>query len=446
VTPEERIAELEKHLAEALREIAELRKQLEKWKRGFRERSKRRTSRAEGAKGRRKVAPRKPGQKPGHAPAVREVPTAIDETIHYPTPTACECGGAVDVTDQIECVIEEEIPEPRIHRTEHRAQVGKCRVCQLSVVAKLPGASPDGRPFARVVLGPRAQALALSLRFEHHLSNRSGSRLLRRWFGLPLTHGGISQISLRRARQWGKAKEEIQAHVQQSPVVGVDETGFRQSGQGGYVWLARTPQASYFEVTPSRGGQVLQAMLGDFKGVLVSDFYSVYTSRDDILHSYCGAHLIRKAREIAELDPKPVTQEFGEKLVALYKKGERATDLDVRESVRSTFRWMTTARKFQRHPELARLGNRIANRFEGVVAFLGREDIPWNNNATERDIRSVAVHRKIVGSTRSAHGSAALGFWMSVAQTLSKNGSHLAEWVPGALTSWRAGDDLPTVF
>src|ERR1019366_7280636 len=98
---------------------------------------------------------------------------------------------------------------------------------------------------------------------------------------------------------------------------------------------------------------------------------------------YCGAHLIREAKQIAELDPSPVTFEFSDKLVALYKKGEVATDFDTRESVRNTFRWMTVAPRFQEHVELARLGKRIDKNFEGVVAFLGRDDIPWNNNASE---------------------------------------------------------------
>lgn len=442
MTAEERIAELEKKLEEVLRENAELRKQLEEWKRGFRERSKRRSSRAESrAKG-----TGKPGRKEGHVPAFRAVPETIDETIEYPIPAACSCGGSVEGTKDVERVVEEEIPEPRVRHIEHCAHVGKCRACGKRVMARLPGAAPDGQPFARVVLGGRAQALALSLRFEHSVSHRSTSRLLQRWFGLRVTSGGLSQVSTRRARHTLPAKAEIRAHVQNSPVVGADETGLRQSGKSGWAWLFRTPTASLFEISPSRGGHVFESALGRIDGVLVSDFYSVYTARKDILHAYCGAHLIREAKEIAELDPSRVTREFSDKLVALYKKGEVATDFETRESVRETFRWMTVASRFQKHPELARLGNRIDQHFEGIVAFLGRDDIPWNNNASERDIRSLAVIRKIVGSTRSERGSNALGHWMSVTQTLRKLGSHIAEWFPGALSAWRNREPTPTLF
>ena len=443
MTPEDEIAELKKIIEELRRQNAELKQELEKWKRGFRERKKRFSSRPEGQ---RRRAAKKPGRSTGHEPAFRPVPDRVDRAVDYPIPEACACGGSVADTGEVERVIEEELPKPRVEHIAHCARVGKCRACGKRVLARLPGAAPDGRPFARVVLGGRAQALALSLRFEHHVSQRSTSRLLQRWFGLSVTPGALSQVSTRRARHTRPAKAEIRVHVQQAPVVGADETGFRQSGKSGWAWLFRTPTASLFELNPSRGGAVLESALGRIDGVLVTDFYGVYTARKDVLHGYCGAHLIREAKQLAEVEPSAVTREFADKLVALYKKGEAATDFDTRESVRNTFRWMTRAARFQKHPELARLGKRIDQNFEGVVAFVGRDDIPWNNNASERDIRPLAVHRKIVGSTRSDAGNDALGHWMSVTQTLRKGGSHLADWLPDALVAWRSGAPPPTVF
>ena len=92
-----RIAELERENAalrrrdgDREREVTALRealekslKELEEWKRGFRERGKRRSSRAEG----RKASGRRPGRKPGHEGAQREVPKRIDHTVEYPAPS-----------------------------------------------------------------------------------------------------------------------------------------------------------------------------------------------------------------------------------------------------------------------------------------------------------------------------------------------------------------------
>lgn len=441
---EERIAELEKLVKELLEKNAELQKVVEEWKRGFRQRGKRFSSRSEVR--RPAVARKTPGRKRGHKGAFREVPSVVDEVIEYSVPAACLCGGDVLSSDKMERVVEEEIPSPRLIRTAHCAKVGTCMRCGKRVIASIPGASPNGQQLSEVVLGPRAQALALSIRFEHHVSYRSTSRLLKRGFGLSVTAGALSQLSTRLSTRTAPGKEEIRAHVQNAPVVGADETGFRQSGAGGWVWVFRTPEASLFEVSPSRGGAVFEQAIGRIDGVVVSDYYGVYTARKDLLHAYCGAHLIREAKEIAELNPTPLTLEFSTKLVALYKKGEAATTHAECESVRNTFRWLTVARRFKKHRELARLTKRIADRFEGVVAFLGRKDIPWTNNATERDIRPLAIHRKVVGSTRSEDGSNALGHWMSVTQTLRKNGSHLAEWLPEAMNTWRKNELLPSLF
>ena len=426
-------------------EISELKKDLEKWKRGFRTR-KQRFSSAPEAKAKR--APRAPGRPAGHAASFRESPpdAVADEVVDYAVPVHCTCGGLVAATTETERVIEEEIPQARLIRIEHCAQVGKCLACGKRVMAQLPGAAPGGMPFARVVLGRRAQALCMSIRYEHHVSFRSTTALLAHWFGLHVSAGGISQIATRRAVHTGAAKEEIRQHIVSAAVVGVDETGLRQSGKGGWVWLFRTPNASYFEVSPSRGSEVFERIMHGFIGVLVTDFYSVYTARTEMVRAYCGAHLVRAAKEVAELDPTPVTREFADKIVALYKKGEAAHDFETRESVRNTFHWMTQAPRFRKHPELARLGNRIHKHFEGMVAFLGRDDIPWHNNASERDIRPIAIHRNIVRGTRSPDGANALGHWMSVTQTLRKNGSHLADWLPSALDAWRAKVPLPSVF
>ena len=175
----------------------------------------------------------------------------------------------------------------------------------------------------------------------------------------------------------------------------------------------------------------------------------MYTGRKDLLHSDCGAHLIREAKAIAELEPNPrqiaVAREFDRKLNVRYAKSEAATDVDTRASVRKTLHWLTTERRFQKHPDLGRFTRRIAKNFKGVIAFLGRPDIPRNNNAAKRDIRPLAGHRNVVGSTRTANGSRALGHWMSVTQTLRKSGTHLVHWRPAALPAWRNGQPLPAV-
>ena len=69
---------------------------------------------------------------------------------------------------------------------------------------------------------------------------------------------------------------EVLDRIRASPVVGADETGWRQDGVNGYVWTFNTPTERYF-VHGGRGKQMVDDVLGDgFAGVLVSDFYAAY--------------------------------------------------------------------------------------------------------------------------------------------------------------------------
>ena len=89
------------------------------------------------------------------------------------------------------------------------------------------------------------------------------------------------------------------------------------------MWLMRTDHVSVFRVEMSRGAWVAEAMLGaDFKGAVCSDFYGVYRSHDDWVHGYCGAHTIREAKKLAELEPCTETEEFRDRLTGFYVAGK----------------------------------------------------------------------------------------------------------------------------
>jgi len=80
VTDAERIAELLAENAALREELTRLRKEIEEWRRGHRERKKRRSSRQEGKRAQKK---KRPGRKKGHAAASRPVPKDVDRTVEH---------------------------------------------------------------------------------------------------------------------------------------------------------------------------------------------------------------------------------------------------------------------------------------------------------------------------------------------------------------------------
>jgi FtsZ-binding cell division protein ZapB len=157
-------ADLRRDNAELRRRLAEAMKENEQWRRGHRERSKRRCSRPEGS--RRPSTGRARGGQPGHRGSNRPVPDRIDHTVDHPLPTHCDCGGEVEDTGETQSTIVQDIPPVQVVNTRHVGHIGKCKRCGRRIVSKLPGMSSAGDASAQVQLGPNAAAMALELRFD----------------------------------------------------------------------------------------------------------------------------------------------------------------------------------------------------------------------------------------------------------------------------------------
>jgi len=90
----------------------------------------------------------------------------------------------------------------------------------------------------------------------------------------------------------------IKEVVRKSPIVHGDETGWREGGQNGYIWLFCTPEGErYHEYDKSRAGAVARRILGaQFKGTLVTNFYAGYNDFPGE-HQRCLVHLLRDVHQ-----------------------------------------------------------------------------------------------------------------------------------------------------
>ena len=146
-------------------------------------------------------------------------------------------------------------------------------------------------------------------------------------------------------------------------------------------------------------------MLGsDYAGVVVSDFYGVYTGRDDWDHGYCGARGVREAKKIAECCPIERTEQFRARICAGYvdaKKAQRRGHATIRHGLRVRLGRLVADDDLGLHGEVARLQARLDKHFYGITTFLDRRDVPADNNGTERDFRLFApIARRPVGLER----------------------------------------------
>ena len=89
--------------------------------------------------------------------------------------------------------------------------------------------------------------------------------------------------------------------VPQAPVVNMDETGWRQERRRAWLWTVVTAELTVFQIDRSRGGAVVDALLGaDLAGVVGSDRWSAYSRFPAEQRAVCWAHLKRDFQALVD--------------------------------------------------------------------------------------------------------------------------------------------------
>jgi transposase len=94
---------------------------------------------------------------------------------------------------------------------------------------------------------------------------------------------------------------EARAAVQQAAAVNMDETGWRQAKQRAWLWVVVTAELTVFRIDRSRGGAVVDALLGtDFAGLVGSDRWSAYSRFPAEQRALCHAHRKRDFQALVD--------------------------------------------------------------------------------------------------------------------------------------------------
>ncbi len=300
-----------------------------------------------------------------------------------------------------------ELPVPQVVVTEHVSLERQCPDCHRRCV---PAAELDGVVSGQSRLGHGLVSLIAVLREEMRLPVAAIQRLLGTLAGLRLSVGAIVGAVQRVATRAGPVVARLQEAIRASPVVHADETGWREDGHNGYVWTFSTPEARLF-LRGSRARAMLTAGLGDaFGGVLVSDFYGVYTGYEGV-HQYCWAHLLRDIHELAEQHPDDLAvQGWAASVQEVFARaqagatGDRAQRRPARDQAEANLTALCRPWLDPRVPQTP-LCKRILRYLDSLCVFVTQPGVPATNNAAERSLRHLVISRKISGGTRSPQGT-----------------------------------------
>ena len=367
---------------------------------------------------------------PGHAyggydevdllPADPAVPGLLLTVIrHLPVEVTCDCG----------------------HRTRYRFP-------RAAVPDEWQGAGIDRQQ----MLGPRLAALIVLLSLRYRLSRAKLRELLQELTGLELSIGLIDQTLRQSAGQVAPVEEALLQAVEQSPLLHVDETGWQEGALSLWFWVFCAADVVVYGIGSRAKEMFVNALPEGFSGRLMSDGYSVYRYYENRLR--CWAHLLRKARGLAEATCR-LTRDVGGALLALMgqliQTVQATGSMDLADLARrqtpEVERLKALCESHQDSPS-AKLGafcREMLNDWTVIIRPLYDPGLPLTNNAAERQLRHWVVARKSSFGTRSEQGSRALALLASIIDTCRLRQASAWDYLAEAIRAGRSNLPMPAL-
>jgi hypothetical protein len=205
------------------------------------------------------------------------------------------------------------------------------------------------------------------------------------------------------AQSYKSTYESILNKLVSGRLIHADETTMRMRKKSGYVWVLTSLEEVIYIYTDTREGDMIQKLLRDFRGVLVTDFYAAYDGIN-CPQQKCLIHLMR------DLNGDLLKCPFNEEIKSI---GQRFTLL--LKSIIDTIDQFGLKTKFLRKhkPSVENFYEQLSScnyktdiaiyyqeRFnknrDKLFTFLYYDDVPWNNNNAEHTIKAFAKLRRIL--------------------------------------------------
>jgi transposase len=394
-----------------------------------------------------KTRSKQPGRKAGHPGARRKPPARIDERREHRAEACPDCQGKLTRCNETRMRYTEDIPENLqpicIEHTIHRDW---CPRCQKRVEPRIPDALPGS------TLGNHV--LVLSAWLHYGLGNTLSQvvDVFNYHLQLKLTPGGLIQQWYRLQEILYPWYEQLQAEALQSAVLHADETGWRVDGKTHWLWCFTTPRLTYYMIDRRRGSPALAEFFREeFSGTLVSDFWGAYNFVQCGARQTCLAHLLRDLKFVEQYKrPGPYWQPFVKKLrrllgdaIRLHKQGNRDDPAFASRRQRLHDRLAELIDTPCQDSQARRLIKRLRRHQGDLFTFLGRTDVPFDNNHAERAIRPAVIIRKNSYANRSERGADAQAVLMSIYRTLKQRTHDPITMIRNALTTYLTTGQLP---
>lgn len=363
----------------------------------------------------------------GHKGKTLEMRKNPDKIEHH-LPEYCNgCGMSLE-EEQSEVVrLSQEVDLPPIQPiyTEHRSYKRTCSCCKMETTSELPSHLKSV-----IQYGPSVASAVCYLSTYQYLPYHRITDLMSNFFGLPISQGTVKNQLTRMSKKSAPLYDLIGQRIEQSNVVGSDETGSKISGKKGWFFVWQTESLTYIKASFSRG---YDTILGAFpeglpSSVLVTDCWAAQLKTPSKENQLCIAHLSRELinfqtavecswsekfntvlNEALQIKKEMCESDYSSenlKMIDLENRIDRLLEVDLTKS----------------HSKIQAFAKRMKKHRKSVFTFLYHHQVPPDNNGSERAIRNIKVKNKVSGGFRSDQGASQFAILRSVVDTAIKNG------------------------
>ena len=354
--------------------------------------------------------------------AQKRLKPCANRVVEWPGPTACpKCESLKIYKHQTarKIVIDVRFGTASVKRwvTKYLFHRYRCPTCRA--VFHNPTCAWSGEKF-----GPNLRAFCVYQNIDLRIPQERVAAFLNLILGFQLSRGKINKFKESAAVFYESTYQKLLEAIVAGPLVHADETKVNLGGQDGYVWVFTNLEEAVYLYSPSREADLVQRVLKDFNGVLVSDFYAAYESLN-CAQQKCLIHLIRDLND--DVFKEPFNNEFKElvgEFAALLKPMIETIDrfgLKTRflrkhkAAVDQFFKWLT--HQVYRSETALKCKRRLEKNRETLFTFLDHDDIPWNNNNAEHAVKAFALLRRDFDGLSTEKGIKEYLILLSICQT-----------------------------
>ena len=305
---------------------------------------------------------------------------------------------------------------------EYQSFTKKCHVCGHN--------NHDNSAFTvapNISYGPTVIAMVSYLSVSQYMSNMRIVELLKNLFNITISEGSITGLLAKASKLSSSEIDKINAILGKASIVGIDETGCKVDGIKHWHWAFQNDYNTLIVADKSRGTKVItDTFKKGFKNAcVVHDNYSSYSSLESHSEQLCLAHKMRDLNYAIECDNTKLMKGIKTLLKEAIKDDKESFTPIQRITLKQEYDKslehllsMPYIESSETHKQI----NSLKKAKDKIFTFLLDENIPPDNNGSERAIRNVKVKQKVSGQFKSLDGAKNYATLRSIIDTSRKRG------------------------